>query len=126
MRFGNGDRINLYNFASGNQAGTYYHADTKETEYFTSFRVIQNGYTRTQTGIWCSFGWTYDLPVYDGFLTCEPLSDQNTIDSPGNSYFEGLSKLLDDDGNQIGWAVTESMDSKYMENAPYQKNQNNR
>lgn len=124
FRLGNGERINLYNFASGNQAGTYLHKDGT-IEYFTNFKVIQNGYSKTQNGTWFSFGWTYDIPVCDQLYTVEPLSNKNTIVSPGNSYYEGLGRLLDANGNQVGWAVTESMGVQFMENGPYQKNQHN-
>jgi predicted secreted hydrolase len=62
FRFADGDRINLYNFRGGYQVGTYQHADGL-CEYFDSFTVIQNGYSKTDDDVWFSFGWTFKLPV---------------------------------------------------------------
>ena len=37
------------------------------------------------------------------------------------SFFEGLSNILDKDGNSVGCAVSESMDIRKMHNGPYDK-----
>lgn len=121
FRFADGERINVYNFAGGHQVGVYQKNDG-DTEYFSSFGVIQNGYALTQTtNIWFSYGWEYDLPVKDHYYKIIPLNPKNTVENEQNSFFEGLGKILNRDGQQVGWAVTESMDVRVMENAPYQK-----
>jgi hypothetical protein len=125
LRFADGDRVNLYNFPGGHQVGSYQHEDGT-CEYFPKFTVIQNGYSKTDppVNIWFSFGWSYRIPVKDGYYTVEPLSRKNVLVSPGNTLFEGLGRLLDRNGQQIGWAVNESMDVRVMNNAPYQQSQN--
>jgi predicted secreted hydrolase len=124
FRFADGDRINMYNFAGGYQIGTYMKADGT-CEYFDKFTVYQNGYAKTEDGTWFSHGWSYDLPVKGKNYRVEPLSDKNTIIAPGNSFFEGIGKLLDKNGEQVGWSVNESMDVRVMQNAPGDKYQNN-
>jgi len=125
FRFADGSRVNLYNFAGGYQVGTYMNEDG-DCEYFDDFTVYQNGYGKTPDGVWFSHGWDYDLPVKGKKYTVEPLSKNNIMIAPGNSFFEGIGKLMDENGNQVGWAVNESMDVRVMENAPGQRFQNNR
>jgi hypothetical protein len=55
-----------------------------------------------------------------------PLSDKNIMVAPGNSFFEGIGRLMNASGEQIGWAVNESMDVRVMENAPGARFQNNK
>ncbi|HHF7037647.1 TPA: hypothetical protein ACPQXP_000254 [Streptococcus mutans] len=52
------------------------------------------------------------------------MSDKDVLISEMNTFFEGLSKILDSNGEQVGWAVTESMDIKIMNNGPYEKYNN--
>lgn len=118
FRFADGDRLNTYNFASGHQVCTY-QKRSGETESYDSFTVIQNGYARTPNNVWFSWGWDYILPVKDGFYRLVPVSDKNAIGNEINSFFEGLSRILDKNGKQVGWAVTESMDTRAMHNGPY-------
>jgi hypothetical protein len=125
FRFANGDRINLYNFAGGHQVGSFQKEDGT-IEYFDKFKVIQNGYTKADPphNTWFSWGWSFELPVGDKRYTTEPLSRKNIILAPGNALFEGLAKLLDHSGKQVGWAVCESLDVRRMQNGPYQEFQN--
>jgi hypothetical protein len=125
FRFADGDRMNLYNFAGGHQVGTYQKVDGS-IEYFDKFRVIQNGYSKTSRpdNTWFSWGWSYELPVKDKEYSVEPLSRKNFVLTPGNSIFEGLGRLLDGKGKQVGWAVNESMDVRVMKNLPYEEYQN--
>lgn len=118
FRFGDGDRLNTYNFAGGYQVCTYQTAEGITTNY-PEFKVIQNGYLRTPMNNWVSWGWDYVVPVKDGFYKLIPLSDKNIILNGDNTFFEGLSKVMDKNGELVGWAVTESMDIRKMQNSPY-------
>lgn len=118
FRFADGDRLNTYNFAAGHQVCTYQKNDGT-TESFPGFNVIQNGYLRTRSNSWVSWGWDYELPVKDGYYKLVPLSDKNVMGSEINEYFEGVSRILDRNGKQVGYAVTESMDIRVMHNGPF-------
>lgn len=127
LRFSNGARVNLYNFANGHQVAAYQKADGA-TEWFDSFIVRQNGYVKEpETGTWVSWGWSYEFPLeIEGsrVFTLRPLSRDDVIVSPGNVFFEGPSYLVDDTtGKTVGIAVTESMDVRVMGNAPGGPNQ---
>jgi predicted secreted hydrolase len=127
LRFSNGARVNLYNFANGYQVATYQKADGS-TQWLDSFFVRQNGYLRTpERGVWLSWGWSYEFPVeVEGSrnYTLEPFSKLDVFENPSNIFFEGPSRLINDDtGETVGVAVTESMDVRIMQNAPYAANQ---
>jgi predicted secreted hydrolase len=127
LRFSNGARVNLYNFANGYQVATYQKADGS-TQWFESFLVRQNGYLRTpERGVWLSWGWSYEFPVeVEGsrHYTLEPFSKLDVYENPNNIFFEGPSRLINEDtGETVGAAVTESMDVRIMQNAPYAANQ---
>jgi hypothetical protein len=50
--------------------------------------------------------------------------DKLGIKNPNNIFFEGPSRVIDGDrGETVGVAVTESMDVRIMQNAPYAANQ---
>ncbi|MCC8150605.1 MAG: carotenoid 1,2-hydratase [Lachnospiraceae bacterium] len=117
FRFADGDRINGYNFAGGYQVLTY-QKENGETSFYTDYKVIQNGYARAFDNTWTSYGWDFELPCKDGYYRLEPLSNKNYIPTPGNTIFEGLCKILDKNGEQVGWAAMETMDVKMMHNAP--------
>jgi hypothetical protein len=52
--------------------------------------------------------------------TLEPFSKLDVYESPGNILFEGPSRLINDETREtVGVAVTESMDVRIMQNAPY-------
>jgi hypothetical protein len=56
--------------------------------------------------------------------TLEPFSKLDVFENPSNIFFEGPSRLINDDtGQTVGVAVTESMDVRIMQNAPYAANQ---
>jgi predicted secreted hydrolase len=127
LRFSNGARVNLYNFANGYQVATYQKADGS-TQWLDSFLVRQNGYLRTpEQGVWLSWGWSYEFPVQvegSRHYTLEPFSKLDVFENPSNILFEGPSRLINDDtGETVGVAVTESMDVRIMQNAPYAANQ---
>jgi hypothetical protein len=127
VRFSNGARVNLYNFANGHQVATYQKADGS-TQWLDSYLVRQNGYLRTpERGVWLSWGWSYEFPVeVEGsrHYTLEPFSKLDVYENPNNIFFEGPSRLINDDtGETVGVAVTESMDVRIMQNAPYAANQ---
>ena len=127
LRFSNGARVNLYNFANGYQVATYQKADGS-TQWLDSFVVRQNGYLRTpERGVWLSWGWRYEFPVdVEGsrHYTLEPFSKLDVFENPSNIFFEGPSRLINDDtGDTVGVAVTESMDVRIMQNGPYAANQ---
>jgi hypothetical protein len=127
LRFTNGARVNLYNFADGYQVATYQKADGS-TQWLDSFLLHQNGYLRTpERGIWLSWGWSYEFPVeVEGsrHYTLEPFSKLDVYETANNPLFEGPSRLINDDtGETVGVAVTESMDVRIMHNAPYAANQ---
>lgn len=119
FRFADGERINVYNFAGGHQVGVYQKNDGS-CEYFDNFNVIQNGYALTQTtNIWFSYGWSYELPVKDRYYKVAPIDPRNTVENDQNNFFEGLARIYNKENRQIGWAVTESMDTRMMHNGPY-------
>jgi hypothetical protein len=127
LRFSNGARLNLYNFANGYQIATYQRADGS-TQWLDSFVLHQNGYLKTpRQGVWVSWGWTYELPVeVEGSrrFRLEPFSKLDVYETPGAVMFEGPSHLIDDTtGETVGVAVTESMDVRALQNAPYAANQ---
>jgi predicted secreted hydrolase len=127
LRFANGARVNLYNFANGYQVATYQKADGS-TQWLDSFLVRQNGYLRTpERGVWLSWGWSFEFPTaVEGsrHYTLEPFSKLDVYESPNNVLFEGPSRLINDDtGETVGVAVSESMDVRIMQNAPYAANQ---
>jgi len=56
--------------------------------------------------------------------TLEPFSRLDVFENPNNTFFEGPSRLINDEtGETVGVAVTESMDVRIMQNAPYAANQ---
>jgi predicted secreted hydrolase len=126
LRFSNGARVNLYNFANGHQVGTYQKPDGT-TEWFDGFEVRQNGYVKAPNGIWMSWGWSYDFPIdIEGSrnYTLNPFSRKDIYVHPLNTLFEGPSHLVNDrTGEIVGIAVTESMDVRIMDNAPGGANQ---
>jgi predicted secreted hydrolase len=127
LRFSNGARVNLYNFANGYQVATYQKADGS-TEWFDKFVVRQNGYMKVPgNGVWLSWGWSYDFPIdVEGSrtYTLKPLGQKDVYITPENTLFEGPSHLIDDStGEIVGVAVTESMDVRIMNNAPGGPNQ---
>jgi len=127
VRFANGARVNLYNFANGHQVATYQKADGS-TQWLDSFLVRQNGYLRTpKQGVWLSWGWSYEFPVeVEGsrHYTLEPFSKLDVFENPNNIFFEGPSRLINDEtGETVGVTVNESMDVRVMQNAPYAANQ---
>src|SRR5882757_7822820 len=114
-------------FANGDQVATYQKADGS-TQWLDSFLVRQNGYLRTpKRGVWLSWGWSYEFLVeVEGsrHYTLEPFSKLDVFENPNNILFEGPSRLINDDtGETVGVAVTESMDVRIMQNAPYAANQ---
>jgi hypothetical protein len=127
VRFTNGARLNLYNFANGYQVATYQKADGS-TQWLDSFVVRQNGYLKTpKQGVWLSWGWSYEFPTaVEGSrcYTLEPFSKLDVFESGNNVLFEGPSHLINDEtGETVGVAVTESMDIRIMQNGPYAANQ---
>ena len=127
LRFSNGARVNLYNFANSYQVATYQRADGS-TQWLDSFLIRQDGYLRTPAqGVWLSWGWSYEFPVaVEGsrHYTLEPFSKLDIYETPGNVFFEGPSRLINaETGEMVGVAVTESMDVRLMGNAPYGANQ---
>jgi len=123
LRFSNGARVNLYNFANGYQVATYQKTDGS-TQWLDSFLIHQNGYLKTpERGVWLSWGWSYEFPIeVEGsrHYTLEPFSKLDVYEYPTNTLFEGPSRLINDNtGETVGIAVTESMDVRIMQNAPY-------
>jgi hypothetical protein len=56
--------------------------------------------------------------------TLEPFSKLDVSESGGMGFFEGPSHLINTEtGETVGIAVTESMDVRIMQNAPYAANQ---
>jgi hypothetical protein len=56
--------------------------------------------------------------------TLEPFSKLDIYENPNNTLFEGPSRLINDEtGETVGLAVTESMDVRIMQNAPYADHQ---
>jgi hypothetical protein len=56
--------------------------------------------------------------------TLEAFSKLDVYESSNNVLFEGPSRLINDDtGETVGVAVSESMDVRIMQNAPYAANQ---
>jgi len=74
-----------------------------------------------------SWGWSFEFPVeVEGsrHYTLEPFSKLDVYETPSNTLFEGPSRLINDEtGETVGVAVSESMDVRIMQNAPYAANQ---
>jgi hypothetical protein len=114
LRFSNGARVNLYNFANGYQVATYQKADGS-SQWLDSFLVRQNGYLRTPEPVKVEGSRHYTL---------DPFSKLDVYETLNNTLFEGPSRLINDDtGEMVGVAVSESMDVRIMQNAPYATNQ---
>jgi predicted secreted hydrolase len=127
LRFNNGARVNLYNFASGHQAATYQKADGS-TQWLDSFLIRQNGYIKSpEQGVWLSWGWSYEFPVEvedSRRYTLEPISKREVFENPFTVVCEVPSHVINDEtGETVGLAVTESADARIMQNAPYGPNQ---
>jgi predicted secreted hydrolase len=126
MRFNNGARVNLYNFDNGYQVGTYQKADGS-CEWFDNFIIRQNGYCKTPSNYWFSWGWSYEFPIeIEGAkkYTVDPFSSMDIVDDKANRFYEGPGKLYNDEtGEVVGITIVESMDIKVMNNAPYGVNQ---
>src|SRR6266568_1065227 len=59
-------------------------------------------------------------PRYVVCSCIDRVSKLDVFENPGNILFEGPSRLINDDtGETVGVAVTESMDVRIMQNAPY-------
>ena len=127
IRFSNGARVNLYNFANGYQVGAYQRADGS-TEWLDKFVVRQNGYMKVPSnGIWLSWGWSYEFPIdIEGSRSymLKPFSQQDVYVTVENTTFEGPSQVVNDStGEVVGVAFTESTDVRVMNNAPGGPNQ---
>ena len=127
LRFTNGARVNLYNFASGYQVATYQKADGT-LQWFDHFTVKQNGYLKTpKNNVWVSWGWTYEFPIeIEGAksYTGEPYSKLDTVENSANCFYEGPSRLYNTEtGELVGITINESMGIKIMRNEPYGPNQ---
>ncbi len=122
LRFYNGARVNLYSFCNDYKIGSYQKADSDVTQWFDNFTLRQNSYIPTPMGQWLSWGWTYEFKDTDiegsRCYRLDPLS-KDDVHETIYSFFEGPSKLINVETNeQVGFAVTESMDIRHMLNAP--------
>jgi hypothetical protein len=93
--------------------------DEGSAEYRTCF-PLQEAITYVR-------GWSYEFPVEvedSRHYTLEPFSKLDVFEHPNNIFFEGPSRLINDEtGETVGVAVNESMDVRIMQNAPYGANQ---
>jgi hypothetical protein len=122
-----GRSCSRFRSACRGEVATYQKADGS-TQWLGSFIIRQNSYLKTpERGVWLSWGWSYVFPVLvegSRHYTLEPFSKLDVYEVPGNTLFEGPSRLINDDtGETVGVAVTESMDVRIMQNAPYAANQ---
>jgi len=120
LLFADGDRINLYNFTCGLQMCTWFKADGTREQTDVGFLQKQTGYTRLESGIWVSFGWEFEIPVKDKIYKVVPYCP-NLMPAIAKPFgmLETLGILYDEHDNQVGYATTESMDVKGMDNGPY-------
>ena len=120
LLFADGDRINLYNFLHKDfQICTWFKADGTREVSVDGFTQSQNGYTKLESGIWVSYGWEFEIPYKGKKYTVEPCCP-NLMPATGKpgGMLETLGKLLDENGKQVGWATTESMDVRELDNGP--------
>lgn len=142
LRFDNGARVNLYSFGNaleGGEAylvGTYQKADGS-LQYFNNFTVKQDGYAKSATGAWISYGWSFDFPIdIEGSkqYSAVPLSNQFTNSPPVEwvytstnppLYFveQGGQLINNDTGETVGATFSESMPIQMLKNGPYDVNQ---
>ena len=66
----------------------------------------------------------FPVEVEGSHYTLEPFSKLDVFENPNNIFFEGPSRLINDEtGETVGVAVNESMDVRVMQNGPYAANQ---
>lgn len=120
LLFADGDRINLYNFFHDDlQMCTWFKADGTREQTDVGFTQKQNGYTKLESGIWVSYGWDFEIPVKGKKYRVEPCCPNlmPAMGKPGG-MLETIGKLFDENGVQVGWATTESMDVTELDNGP--------
>lgn len=120
LLFADGDRINLYNFFHKDlQMTTWFKADGTREQTDIGFVQKQTGYTKLESGIWVSYGWEFEIPYKGKKYRVEPCCPNlmPAMGKPGG-MLETIGKLFDENGNQVGWATTESMDVAELDNAP--------
>jgi predicted secreted hydrolase len=107
LRFSDGDRIMLFCFPkTGHREGTWVRSDGTAST-FSSFdysveRWLERGGHRY------GLDWQLELPVKGGRYRVEPLYSEDFNSNLANDYWEGLCRLLDDDGNSVGYCVAET------------------
>ena len=121
LLFDSGARADLYSFCNDYKVGSY-QKDDGLTQWFDCFTLERHSYIPTPAGKWLSWGWTYEFEDVDiegsRHYTLNPWSKKDVHDS-FYSFFEGPSYLINDEtGEQVGYAVTESMDILNMRNGP--------
>jgi predicted secreted hydrolase len=107
LRFSDGDRIMLFCFPNtGHREGTWVRPDgtasvISDFDYSVE-RWLKRGGHRY------GLGWRLELPVKAGGYRVEPLSLQDFNPNPANDYWEGLCRLLDVNGESVGYCVVET------------------
>jgi len=91
---------------SGHREATYARADgsvswPEEFDY-TVERWLQRGASRY------GLGWRLELPFKAGRYRVVPLDDGDFNPNLANDYWEGLCRLLDGTGRDVGWCVVET------------------
>ena len=107
LRFFDGDRIMLFCFPkTGYREGTYVPADGTASTFSGFGYAVERWLDRGSQRY--GLGWQLELPVKGGRYRVEPLNPEDFNPNPANDYWEGLCRLLDENGELAGWCVTET------------------
>jgi predicted secreted hydrolase len=107
LRFFDGDRIMLFCFPkTGHREGTWVRADGTASAIPDFDYSVESWLKRG--GQRYGLGWRLELPVNGGNYRVEPLYSKDFNPNPANDYWEGLCRLLDENGNLAGYCVAET------------------
>jgi predicted secreted hydrolase len=107
LRFSDGDRIMLFCFPrTGHREGTWVRSDGTASTFpgfdYSVGRWLARGGHRY------GLDWRLELPVKQRRYRVEPLYLEDFNPNPANDYWEGLCRLLDENGNPVGDCVVET------------------
>jgi predicted secreted hydrolase len=107
LRFFDGDRIMLFCFPkTGYREGTWVRSNGTASAIADFDYSVQRW--RKWRGCRYGLGWQLELPVKGGSYRVEPMYSEDFNPNPANDYWEGLCRLLDENGELAGYCVAET------------------
>lgn len=107
LRFDDGDNIMLFHFPNTGHKEATYIKDNGEVTWFNDFSCRADS-SIFQGGSEVGIEWTFDIPYKEGRYRIEPLGNNDLNKSRfGVTYWEGLFRLLNPEGEEVGWSVAE-------------------